>query len=159
MTLREDNGNTFCMLKECITRTFYKLSLFCHSRLFSCGHFSNLLAITTTLRLFRTGEYSAKDMLIIFTNKRSGTLTLGGGGTAASSALIHGRQEGQELPFILNSFDLSYLLIGHCPLLWTSGDFKNFNKGGSRHNHAHSLGVVKLQPRPHYQRWEHHNLV
>ena len=25
---------------------------------------------------------------------------------------------------------------------------KNFNKGGSAHNHAHSLGVAQLQPRP-----------
>ena len=28
----------------------------------------------------------------------------GGRGAAASSALIHGGQEGQELPFVLNSF-------------------------------------------------------
>ena len=35
------------------------------------------------------------------------------GGTGCLSALIHGGQEGQELPFILNSFHLSYLLKGH----------------------------------------------
>ena len=29
------------------------------------------------------------------------------------SALIHGGQEGQEFPFILKSFHLSYLLKGH----------------------------------------------
>ena len=36
---------------------------------------------------------------------------------------------------------------------------KNFNKGGSRHNHLHSLGVMQLQPRPYFQRWKHDNLV
>ena len=35
------------------------------------------------------------------------------GGAAAPSALIHGGQKGKELPFILNSFHLSYLLKGH----------------------------------------------
>ena len=34
---------------------------------------------------------------------------------AAPSALIHGGQEGQELPFILNSFHLFYLLKRHFP--------------------------------------------
>ena len=43
----------------------------------------------------------------------------GAGGAAAPSALIHGRQEGQELPFILNSFHLSYLLKGHFPAFQT----------------------------------------
>ena len=36
---------------------------------------------------------------------------------------------------------------------------KNFNKGGSTHNHAHSLGVAQLKPRPYFQRWKHDNLV
>ena len=36
---------------------------------------------------------------------------------------------------------------------------KNFNKGGSRHNHTHSLGVAQLQPRPYFKRWRHDNLV
>ena len=36
---------------------------------------------------------------------------------------------------------------------------KNFNKGGSAHNHAHSLGVAQLKPRPYFQRWKHDNLV
>ena len=36
---------------------------------------------------------------------------------------------------------------------------KNFNKGGSRHNHAHILGVVQLQPRLYFQRWKRDNLV
>ena len=31
--------------------------------------------------------------------------------------------------------------------------------GGSMNNHAHSLGVVQLQPRPYFQRWKHDNLV
>ena len=49
---------------------------------------------------------------------QAGTPTLRGtGGAAAPSALIHGGQEGQELPFILNSFYLSYLLKGHFPAL------------------------------------------
>ena len=34
---------------------------------------------------------------------------------------------------------------------------KNVNKGGSTHNHAHSLGVAQLQPRPYFQRWKHDN--
>jgi len=37
--------------------------------------------------------------------------------------------------------------------------FKKFNKGGSRQNQAHSLGVAQLQPRPYFQRWIHANLV
>ena len=41
----------------------------------------------------------------------------GAGGAAAPSALIHGGQEGQEFPFMLNSFHLSYLLKGHYPTL------------------------------------------
>ena len=36
---------------------------------------------------------------------------------------------------------------------------KNFNKGSSTHNHAHSLGVAQLEPRPCFQRWKHDNLV
>ena len=36
---------------------------------------------------------------------------------------------------------------------------KNFNKGGSRHNHTHSLGVAQLQLLPYFQRWKHDNLV
>ena len=36
---------------------------------------------------------------------------------------------------------------------------KNFNKWGSRHNHAHSLGVAQLQPCPNFQRCKHDNLV
>ena len=36
---------------------------------------------------------------------------------------------------------------------------KNFNKRGSRHNHAHSLGVAQLQPCPYFQRWKYDNLV
>ena len=36
---------------------------------------------------------------------------------------------------------------------------KHFNKGGSKHNHAHSLGVAQLEPRPCFQRWKHDNLV
>ena len=34
-------------------------------------------------------------------------------GHLSSSALIHGGQEAQELPFILNSFHLSHLPKGH----------------------------------------------
>ena len=50
----------------------------------------------------------------------SGAPTLGGvGGVASPSALIHGGQEGQELPFILNSFLLSYRLKGHFSALQT----------------------------------------
>ena len=36
---------------------------------------------------------------------------------------------------------------------------KNFNKGGSRHNHAHSLGGAQLQPHTYFQRWKHDSLV
>ena len=35
---------------------------------------------------------------------------------------------------------------------------KKFNKGSSRYNHAHILGVVQLQLRPYFQRWKHDNL-
>ena len=45
--------------------------------------------------------------------KIAGTPTLGAGGVVSPSALIHGGQEGQEFPFILKSFHLSYLLKGH----------------------------------------------
>ena len=38
---------------------------------------------------------------------------LGGGGVAAPSAFFHGGQEMQQLPFILNSVHLSYLVKGH----------------------------------------------
>ena len=41
-----------------------------------------------------------------------GRLRWGAGGAAAPSALIHGWQEGQELPFILVSFHRSYLFEG-----------------------------------------------
>ena len=34
---------------------------------------------------------------------------------------------------------------------------KNFKKGGSTHNHAHSLGVAQLQPRPYITPWASHN--
>ena len=44
---------------------------------------------------------------------KSGTPTLGGRRGSFPSALIHGVQEGQESPFILNSFQLSYLLKRH----------------------------------------------
>ena len=48
-----------------------------------------------------------------------GHLRWGVGGAAAPSALIQGGQEGQELPFVLNSFHLSYLLKGHFPAFQT----------------------------------------
>ena len=43
----------------------------------------------------------------------------GAGGAAAPAALIMVGQEGQELPFILNPFHLSYLLKGHFPAFQT----------------------------------------
>ena len=49
----------------------------------------------------------------------TGTPTLGAARAAAPSAPILGGQEGQELPFILNSFHLSYLLKGHFLALQT----------------------------------------
>ena len=36
---------------------------------------------------------------------------------------------------------------------------KNFNKGGSMHNHAHNLGVAQLQPCPYFHRWRDDNLA
>ena len=51
--------------------------------------------------------------------------------------------------------DLNILYV----LLGTVVISKNFKNGGSRHNHALSLGVVQLQPRPCFQRWKHDNLV
>ena len=35
------------------------------------------------------------------------------GGALVPSAFLHGEQEGQELPFIFHSFQLSYLVKGH----------------------------------------------
>ena len=48
-----------------------------------------------------------------------GTPRLEAGGAATPSTFILVGQEGQELPFIWNSFHLSYLLKGHFPALQT----------------------------------------
>ena len=45
------------------------------------------------------------------------TPTLGGGEAAIPSVFFYGEQEGQELPFILNPFHLSYLMKGHFSVL------------------------------------------
>ena len=78
----------------------------------------------------------AKRVSAIIRNARTKTLFRGirtrddyagwTGGRAVPSALIHGGQEGQELPFILNSFHLSYLLKGHFPASWTVWFIKIF---------------------------------
>ena len=39
------------------------------------------------------------------------------GGAAVPSALFHREQEGQELPFTIDSFHLSNLVKGHFPVL------------------------------------------
>ena len=52
-------------------------------------------------------------------------------------------------------FLFSLIVVNHYTVVIS----KNFNKGGSKHNHAYSLGVAKLQPRPCFQRWKHDNLV
>ena len=50
---------------------------------------------------------------------------------------------------VINPLDKAFKNIRACESVVIS---KNFNKGGSRHNHAHSLGVAHLQPRPYFQR-------
>ena len=49
-------------------------------------------------------------LIVGFIRLRQGRLRWGAGGVAALSAQIHWGQEGQELPFILIFFQLSFLL-------------------------------------------------
>jgi len=66
-----------------------------------------------------------------------------------------------DLPRQLSQQHNSPLYISPANVQWLQAVVisKNFNKGGSRDNHAHSLGVALLQPRPCFHKWKHDSLV
>ena len=55
-----------------------------------------------------------------------------------------GGQEGQELPFILTSFYLSYLLKGHLPVFWTAWLKETFIGQVPRPPSLHSVNRIPI---------------
>ena len=99
-----------------------KIRIICHLTPLMSYHSKKMSKRVVYIYFLNSGFYIEKGIysyLYVFTseNDNQERLRWGAGGAATPSALIYKEQEGQELPFTLNSFHLSYILKWHFPAL------------------------------------------